>query len=49
MAENAKVGGNGNGGNDEIVERSPFKKPSKYTEYLIFLYSNADSAFFEKR
>ena len=49
MAEVAEVG-EGDGNDDETVERSPLsKKPSGLTEYLISLRSNADSASFKKR
>ena len=37
MAENIKVGSNGDNGDDEIVKRSPFsKKPNVFTEYSTF-------------
>ena len=40
MTENAEVGGNGDGGNDKTVERSPlFKKSNGPTEYFNFLRS----------
>ena len=40
MAEDAEVGGNGDGGNDETVERSPLsKKPNVSTGYLTSLRS----------
>ena len=39
MAEDAEVGGNGDGGNDKTVERSPSKKPSVPTGYLTSLRS----------
>ena len=38
MAEDAEVG-EGNGGDNEMVERSPFKKPNISTGYLTFLHS----------
>ena len=38
MAEDAEVGGNGDGGDDETVERSPLsKKPNVPTGYLTSL------------
>ena len=37
MAENAAVGGNGNGSDDKTVARSPCKKLNVSTGYLIFL------------
>ena len=50
MAENAEVGGNGDGGDDETVERSPLsKKSSGPMGYLTSLRSDADSAPFAKR
>ena len=50
MAEDAEFGGNGDGGNDETVERSPLsKKPNRPTEYFTSLHSDADGALFEKR
>ena len=49
MAEDAEVGGNSNGDNDETVKRSFFRKLSRPTEYLTSLYSEADSAPFAKR
>ena len=50
MAEDAEVGGNGDGGDNETVERSPlFKKSSGPIGYLTSLRSNADSAPFAKR
>ena len=50
MAEDAEVGGNGDGNNDETVKRSRlFKKSNRPTEYLISLRSDANSAPFEKR
>ena len=40
MAENAEVCGNGDGGDNEMVERSPLsKKPNVPTKYLTFLRS----------
>ena len=50
MAEDAEVGGNGDGSDDEIVKKSPLsKKQNGPTEYLTSLLSNIDSALFEKR
>ena len=50
MAEDAEVGGNDDGGDDETVKRSPLsKKPNGHMEYLTSLCSDADSASFEKR
>ena len=50
LAVDAEVGGNGDGGDDETVKRSPLsKKPNGRTEYLISLRSDADSVPFEKR
>ena len=50
MAENAEIGGNGDGSDDETVKRSPLsKKPNGLTEYLTSLCFDADSAPFEKR
>ena len=50
MAEDAEVGGKGDGGSNETVKRSPLsKKPNGPTEYLTSLRSDADSAPFEKR
>ena len=49
MAEDAEVGGNGNGGNNETVKRLPSRKSSGSTEYLTSLRSDTDSALFEKR
>ena len=49
IAEDAEISDNGNGGNNEMVERSPSRKPSKFIEYLASLRSNVDSAPFEKR
>ena len=49
MAENAEIVGNGNGGDDETVKRSPFRESSGPTEYLTSLRSDADSGAFEKR
>ena len=49
MAENAEIGGNGNGGDDETVEKSSFRESSGPTEYLTSLRSDADSTPFEKR
>ena len=49
MTEDAEVGGNGNCGDDKTVKRSPSRKLSEPTEYLTFLRSDANSAFFEKR
>ena len=49
MAENAEVGGNGDGGDDEMVERSPFSKSSGPMGYLTSLRSDTDSATFAKR
>ena len=39
MAKDAEVDGNGNGNNDEIVEKLPFKKLSGLIEYFISLRS----------
>ena len=39
MTEDAEVGGNGDGGDNETVERSPSKKPSGPTGYFTFLRS----------
>ena len=50
MVEDAKVGGNSNGGDDKMVERSSLsKKLNGPMEYLTSLHSDADSAPFEKR
>ena len=49
MAENAEVGASGDGSDNETVKRSPSRKSSRPTGYLISLQSNADSALFEKR
>ena len=50
MAENAEVGSNADGGNDETIKRSPLsKKPNGSTEYFTSLHSDANSASFEKR
>ena len=50
MAEDAEVGGNGDGDDDETVERSLLsKKPNGPIEYLTSLRSDADNAPFEKR
>ena len=50
MAEDVEVGGNGDGGDDKTVERSPLsKKPNGLMGYLTSLCSDADSALFEKR
>ena len=49
IAEDAEVGGNNNDGDDKTIKRSPFRKSSGPTEYLISLRSNADSAPFEKK
>ena len=48
MAEDAKVG-EGNGGDDKTVKRSPSKMPNVLIGYLTSLSSNADSAPFAKR
>ena len=48
MADNTKVG-EGDGSDDETVKKSPLKRLSGPTKYLIFLYSNVDNALFEKR
>ena len=48
MAEDAEVG-EGDGGDNETVKRSPSKKPNIPIEYLISLRSDADSALFAKR
>ena len=40
MAEDVEVGGNGDGGDDKTVERSPLsKKPNVPTGYLTSLHS----------
>ena len=49
MAEDAEVDGNGNGSDDEMVEKSPFRKSSGAREYFTSLRSDADSASFAKR
>ena len=50
IAEDAEVGGNGDGGDDETVERSPLsKKSSGPMGYLTSLRSDADSAPLAKR
>ena len=48
MADDAEVG-EGDGGDDEMVKRSPSKKLNVPIGYLISLRSNADSASFAKR
>ena len=46
MAEDAKVGGNGDSDNDKIVKRSPLsKKPNGLTEYLTSLCSGKKMSF----
>ena len=50
LAEDAKVGGNGEGGDDETVKRSPLsKKSSRLIGDLTSLCSDADSAPLAKR
>ena len=49
MAEDTKVGSNGDDGNNETIERSSFKKSSGPMEYFTSLRSNANSAPFKKR
>ena len=50
IAENAEVGGNGDGGDDKTVKKSPlFKKLNGLTKYLTSLCFDTDSAPFEKR
>ena len=49
MAEHAKVGDNGDGGDNKMVKRSLFRKLSGSTEYLISLLSNVDSVFLRKK
>ena len=50
MAEDAKVGGNGDSGDDKTVKRSPFsKKSSGRMGYFTSLRSNAYSALFANR
>ena len=50
MAKDAEVGGNGDGSDDETVERSPLsKKLNGSIGYLTSLRSNANSASFAKR
>ena len=48
MAEDAEVG-EGDGGDDETVERSPSKKPNVPMGYLTSLRSDADNTPFAKR
>ena len=50
IVEDAEVGGNGDDGDNKMIERSPFSKKSNVsTKYLTSLRSNADSVPFEKR
>ena len=49
IAEDAKVGGNDDGSDNEIVKRSLSKKSRESTEYFTSLHSNIDSASFEKK
>ena len=43
MAEDVEVGGNGDGGDDKMVKKSPLsKKPNKPAGYLISLHSRKD-------
>ena len=48
MAEDAELG-EGDGGDDETVKRSPSKKSNVPIGYLISLRSDANSALFAKR
>ena len=45
MAEDAEIGGNGDGGDDETVKRSPSKKSSGPTGYLTSLHSENSWVF----
>ena len=50
MPEDIEVGGNGDGGDDETVEKSLLStKSNKPIEYLTSLRFNADSALFAKK
>ena len=49
MAEDAKVGGNGDGVNDETVKKSPLSKSNRPMGYFTSLRSDANSAHFAKR
>ena len=49
LTEDAKVGGNGDNGDDETIKKSPFKKLSGLIRNLTSLHSNADSIPFKKR